>query len=551
MKTSKLKPPPKSRNSKENIPPPFSVVTKADELARPKLQRPGRGMSSNRVAGLLVDPLAGRQFYNRRGVLVRLDRGNLKIYSADELAANLNAWIDWTERSKDEEIESKGLTKNDVPLFALSPSLLDKLPTVEGLVHVSVPVMRKSGSLEWLPAGLDQDSGFLNMESCTYRDDMTFDDALMVMDGIFKGLPLHHGQEAGKIVRSRLLLLFLSTYCSLLLPARAHRPILAVTANRKGCGKSETARLAIHIVNGGGNVMEEIFDAKSEFFPKLKDEKEVKKMLDAVAMTGKRFVLLDNVKDRIDSGELAAFITQTTRSVIPFYTQQDIQLPQNCQVILTANQPKYGDDFSGGRRLVEIPLNSNVRDPNYPAVGPGVHKGKEELEAQRPEILAALRAIVTRWEKEGKPDGTVVLDNFEAYCKILGGIVETAFEGINPFQQISTDVSDDRTKDRNAILGECLERRQGLQNDRWCIGELRTLANELGLFSDIVTESTEPKDVRAESNRLTKSLCFDGLKDLEGPGIFFVAGVGQVHVTQRGHGRADRPGGLHYVITKG
>jgi hypothetical protein len=550
MNKSKLKPTPNAKKSDQKPQPPLSVVTMGENILRPKLQRPGRGMSSNRVAGLLADHLFGRDFYNRRGVLVRLDRGNLKIYSAEELAANLNAWIDWKERSKEEEVESKGLTKNDVPLLALSPTLLEKLPPIEGLVHVSVPVVRKSGELEWLPSGLDLESGFLNLGSCSYRTDMAFDEALIVMDKVFAGLPLHHTEEAGKIVRARLLLLFLSTYGSLLLPPRAHRPILAVTANRKGCGKSETARLAIHIVNAGGDVMEEIFDAKSEFFPKLKDEKEVKKMLDAVAMTGKRFVLLDNVRDRIDSGELAAFITQTTRSVIPFYTQEDIQLPQNCQVLLTANLPRYGDDFSGGRRLVEIPLKSNVCDPNHSAVGPGIHKGKEELEAGRADILAALHSIVRHWDGLDRPSGCVVLDNFEAYCKIFGGIVEAACAGVNPFKQIPTDVSDDRTQDRNAILGECLERRLGLKNDRWTIGELRTLAEELGLFGDIVTESNDTKDVRGESNRLTKALCFDRLKDLEGPGIFYVEGVGEVHVIQRGHGRADRPGGLHYVITR-
>ena len=549
MNTSKLKPTPKAGGASD-VPAVLSALPSADELPKIKLPKPGRGVPFDRVAALLADILKDRGFYNCRGVLERLEGGTLRIYTADELAALLNSWISWVEIGKnDGETESAGLTGKLVPLLALSPTLLDRLPKIETLVHVSVPVLRKSGQLEWLPDGLDKESGLLNLCSCRYRDDMSLDDAIKVMDSVFDGLPIHYKDEAAKVVRARLLALFVSSYAAFLIPKGANRLLVVVSGNRPGTGKSETVRLAVFVVNGLGENDESGENASSEFSAKLggghQEEKDLKKIFDSVTLQGRRFVLLDNIRDPINSTVLGNFVTRPDHDVIPFYSQRAISLTKVCQVFLTVNHLKLGEDFQGGRRLLEIPLRSKYVESSHPAVSDSVRKSKRELQRLRPEILAALRAIVGNWNAKDRPKGRKSEPSFEDYCGIVGGIVEAAV-GVNPFDRIPTDSSSDKSGDRAALFREVLAD----SRKSWTIGELRELAQKNGLFEDIVTESLETKDKSSEGKRLAEKLGFNRLVDLEEPAVFDVPDLGEVHVQRLGSGRSDRPGGVHYVITK-
>ena len=158
------------------------------------------------------------------------------------------------------------------------------------------------------------------------------------------------------------------------------------------------------------------------------DEDEWRKRITAKLTSGGSIILIDNLKNRLDSAALSAALTGSTwedrilgRSII-------VKVPVRVVWIATGNNPSFSYELS--RRIARIRLDSGVDQPwlrnsfRHPNL-------REWVIAHRPQLIWAALTLIRAWIVAGKPEGKVVMGSYEQWSKVMGGILEV--NGINGF----------------------------------------------------------------------------------------------------------------------
>jgi hypothetical protein len=194
--------------------------------------------------------------------------------------------------------------------------------------------------------------------------------------------------------------------------------LVLVDGNQVKLGKSLLVRMILAAVHG-----------KLAEGSKPKSDEELRKLLDATAIAGKPYLMLDDLHN-LASNDLNHFTSSPTHEPRAMHTQNLAKCPNVWQVFGTGKDIKLTDDLE--RRVLAIDLFAaedwRARKVANPWTNPRVI-----LPEYRAPACATLWALVRNWLDAGMPKcAEAKMDSFEDYAEIVGSIVVAA--GLaNPF----------------------------------------------------------------------------------------------------------------------
>lgn len=159
-----------------------------------------------------------------------------------------------------------------------------------------------------------------------------------------------------------------------------------------------------------------------------RDDEEWRKRVTAKLRQVPSILLIDNLRNKLDSSAVAAALTA------PFWEDRILgasemaRLPIRCVWIATGNNPEFSNEMA--RRLVRIRLDAHVERPwqrgsfRHPDLMTWVR-------ANRAKLVAACLTLCQAWIAAGRPRGAKTIGSYENWAGTIGGILETA--GIDGF----------------------------------------------------------------------------------------------------------------------
>ncbi len=311
-------------------------------------------------------------------------------------------------------------------LLALAPGVL-RFPILEGIV--GVPVIRDDGSIVAEP-GYDEQTKLYYSPEPGFRLPAIADNpsgdhveiAKSLIDEMLEGFPF-----AEQSSRANAIALLVTPLVRPVI--RGPIPLGLLTAPQAGTGKSLLAELVAMISTG----------APAEMCSLPRDEEELRKVLTTVLVSMAPVVIFDNVMRRLDSGDLAKALTETTHADRAFRTHQQILVPVRCAWIATGNNLRIGGDLP--RRCYWIKLDAKTSRPEDRSDF-RIPDLKAWVSARRPELVAALLTLARAWYAAGKPGSQRrPLGSFESWSATIGGILEHA--GIVGFLENASELRDE------------------------------------------------------------------------------------------------------------
>ncbi|MSP14311.1 MAG: bifunctional DNA primase/polymerase [Chloroflexi bacterium] len=159
-----------------------------------------------------------------------------------------------------------------------------------------------------------------------------------------------------------------------------------------------------------------------------KDGDEWRKRLTAALLGGGAAVLIDNITNNLDSGELAAALTAYTWGDRILGKSENAQIQVRCAWIATANNPAMSGELA--RRSIRIRLDPK-RDKPWERTGFTHEDLRGWVIANRDDLVWACLVLVQNWIAQGRPPGKHTLGSYESWARVIGGILEAA--GVSGF----------------------------------------------------------------------------------------------------------------------
>jgi hypothetical protein len=198
-----------------------------------------------------------------------------------------------------------------------------------------------------------------------------------------------------------------------LLKGRA--PIDLSEANDSQTGKGYRAKLVTSIYNQGAKVITQGSNGVGG----------LEEQFSSALIKGSLFILMDNVRGKIDSQAFESFLTEdhfTARA--SFLPNTDID-PRRVCVMMTSNKADLTKDLSNRCACVRI-----LKQPD------GHHYKEypegdilEHIRANQPKYLGAVFAVIRHWHAKGCPKSTETGHDFRAWAQTLDWIISNIFGG--------------------------------------------------------------------------------------------------------------------------
>ncbi|MCZ8149702.1 MAG: toprim domain-containing protein, partial [Roseomonas sp.] len=154
-----------------------------------------------------------------------------------------------------------------------------------------------------------------------------------------------------------------------------------------------------------------------------RDEDEWRKRLTAKLRQLPTLLLIDNLRQELDSSALAAALTAPAWEDRVLGASDMVRLPVRCAWVATGNNPAVSHEIA--RRLVRIRLDARTDQPwrrdgfRHPDLMVWVR-------AHRARLVAACLTLCRAWIAAGRPLGARSLGSFEVWSQTLGGILQVA-----------------------------------------------------------------------------------------------------------------------------
>jgi putative DNA primase/helicase len=158
------------------------------------------------------------------------------------------------------------------------------------------------------------------------------------------------------------------------------------------------------------------------------NEDEWRKRITAKLLDAGSIVLIDNLRNRLDSGALSAALTSLMWQDRILGKSLIVNLPVRVVWIATGNNPTFSNELS--RRIVRIRLDSGVDQP-WLRNGFRHANLREWVSSHRPQLIWAALTLIQAWIAAGKPEGKLVMGSYEEWSKVMGGILEV--NGVDGF----------------------------------------------------------------------------------------------------------------------
>ena len=443
-----------------------------------------RALASLRGAGRL---------YMRDGRVVQVvvtEHGPaIREVGADQLTACLVESADLIELRRPRAREmTAGEALLEEPAKAIPGYLL---PALAGSREEWLPLLSRVATAPYYDAdgrlvadpGYDQGSrGYLSEGLARVR--MTSDQALAVIDDWIGQFPF-----VGPADRAHALAFALTPIVRDLVHGPV--PMTVFEAPAPGTGKSLLMQVLASAATGRA----------VEPTPMSSQEDERRKAMGSMLQEGRPVVLLDNVRGHLHDpaleGVLTAYPTWSDRRM---GGQDRLRVPAVAVWGLSGNNLTMNADLA--RRTVTVRLDARCARPE--ARTGWRHADLLRWTADhRDELLSALLALVQTWQLEGRPMGAAVLGSYEAWARVLGGILgAVGVQGFLGDREARAETVDPETAEWVGLLR--LWQTEPSLRGRRAAGELARACVERGLLLGVVGDGNPSSQARRMGAALAK-----------------------------------------------
>jgi len=203
---------------------------------------------------------------------------------------------------------------------------------------------------------------------------------------------------------------------------RGPRPLSVFDApeHGQGVGKSLLAKMWQTTITGKPPVISALG----------KREEEVEKRITSLLRQGDPFIIVDNLTHEVTSEALQQLATSESFQARLLNTNDAPTYPQNATWVLTMNGAKMNRDVA--RRCLLMRLRWDGDGKAWERTDFKIEDPVGWCRARRSELIRAVLVLVRSWSVAGRPvDKDVVRGSFEAWCRVIGGIMKHAgFSGL-------------------------------------------------------------------------------------------------------------------------
>lgn len=351
---------------------------------------------------------------------------------------------------------------------------------------VRKPVVRKSGEIELLPYGYDDETGVFTVDSgIQYDQEMDVEAAVGTMNREFGWAPVTDPRSFSVLVAG-----FLALYVSHLPGAESLRPGFVARGNKPGCGKSVIVKAWQYPVLGRAPAV------------KMKQGEQLDKEMEAFAIAGVPVIFLDNVYGSLKSATIDQMLTSEEGAGRAMGGHGTFVAKNRALLFISANQIEGNEDAERRFLLMDLFEHNDIteRRPDEDAL---LDDSRMKTVAWRSRMLAVCWAFVRHWHEQGMPKGSVQLQSFERYSWLLGGIVEAAGY-VNPFTRPEVQVSLNPEQAEFGELMEAVLEEMGLETQRdFTIEDLARLARSRQVYEREVGTQEQGRKLTIKEDKLT------------------------------------------------
>jgi hypothetical protein len=477
---------------------------------KPALQLPGDGLLLGDFSAALGELLRGAGVYARQGCAFTLD------HQGQKLEPVTPEWLrTWIEKhvvpykvvaSKNQSgtfKAKKSISKDISNAVNVSPQFLAQLPKVERFNPCPMPTMRPSGTIELLPPGMDSQSATFTAEGGFAPEVIPVAEAVDRLRDLLAefALPADGGRSLAVHVAA-----MLTVFAGGILPRGTVCPVFIYLANSEGAGKTLLAQCA-------GIPYADLPPAEAA---PTKEEEWQKKLLALVA-SGRRLVLLDNLKGHLDSAALEAYVTSQSFNGRILGVTKEFCGDAGATILITGNRLTISPDMRRRSLLVELFMPElRAEDRRFKRI-----LDAEAIRVIRPGIVSALWSIVCAWDKAGRKPCSHGNSSFPRWAETIAGMVEFAGFG-SPLAPAEIEgMGDTDAADFSALVG-LME-----AGERYTFEQVDTMADAAGLFERILSDRDKEGALsRGAKSRMAKLLCRYDRRQVAAGAVFAVEGKG-------------------------
>ena len=447
---------------------------------RPKVRLPGDDWLLSVTAEELGQHLADKPIFVHNGEIVTSDGTDLHSVTPQTFRTLVERHVVCyrKRRAGNASFEVKiTMSDDDARGIMASPQFRERLRRVRRLNSCRLPVLRVNGKLELLSEGYDSASGTLTWSGVAYPEDMTLGVAVETINDLFGEFCFADSKRSKAVAVAALV----GLYAAQLLPDGALRPCFIVTKNAEGAGAGTLVSCAVVPVIGSVPT-----GVKSD------SDDEMRKVLTAAVREARLVLLFDNLKGRLSSAALEAFISSATWCDRLLGVNENITAPNIATVFVTANGCTITPDMRRRSLIVELHLEverAEDREFRRPLDLP-------TLLALRPKILAACWSLVRHWHSQGQPPPSRSHSAFPAWAKIIGGIVQVAGFAC-PLDTADVAVAADEDGEAMRTLVEAMQ-----PSKQYTFSEIVELCRTIDCFGGLVGDSELKNSSRVTLARL-------------------------------------------------
>ena len=287
----------------------------------------------------------------------------------------------------------------------------DSLPFPKLVGVTESPLLRPDGTILQKP-GYDPDTGYLYKPSEGFEmpevplnpTKEQVEDAVDLVKEVFCDFPFVDDAS-----RANTIALMLTPLLKTIIPKI---PLAMIDATKWGTGKSLLAEVCATISAGAYSLTTAPLDAE-----------EWRKKITSLLADGKPYIILDNLKQVLNSESLAALLTSTTWTDRVLGNSQTTSITNNAVWVVTGNNVQTNGEIARRSYLVQIDAQTSA--PHERDVSKFRHPDLMQwVTCNRGPILAALFTIIRAWISASRPlFDTPKMGSFETWVKTIGSIL--------------------------------------------------------------------------------------------------------------------------------